>query len=96
MKEDEVRVRGVVASQQAFLSEPKPVVSAEDGLQSFTVGSQNAGRNAEIRELLHGEIVEISIGSNGGSHTMTAEDDHLLELSIIDGLGCEKANTQRN
>ena len=95
MEKNEVGVGGVVARQDSFLGEPLAVVAAQNRLQLLAVGSQNAGRNAEVWELLHGEIVEVGVGSGRSPHAMPAKDDHLFELGVIDGLSCEGGDTEK-
>src|ERR1017187_10378757 len=93
---DEGGVGRVVAGQQSLVREPETVVAPQDGLQRGTVDGQVATRTAEHREWLHGEGVEGVVRHNGRSHTMTAEDDHLLEFRIIDGLSREKGNGEES
>lgn len=96
MEIDEVGVGGVVAGQQSLLGEPETIVAAQHGLELLTVGRQNAGRNAEVRKWLAGKLVQVGVGCNRSSHTMSSEYDHLLEFGIIDGLCGEKGSAERS
>ena len=96
MEIDELGVGGVVAGQQTLVGEPETVVAAEHGLERLPVGGQNAGRNAELRKVLHREGLELVVGCNRSSHTMPSEYDHLLEFGIIDGLSGEKGSAERS
>jgi hypothetical protein len=96
MEIDEVGVGQVVAGQQSLLGQPETVVATQDSLELFTVVGQNAGCNAEIREWIRGEVVEDEVGCNRSSHTVTAEDDDLLQLRVVDGLSCEKGSAERS
>ena len=90
MEGHKISVGGVIACQQSLLSEPEAVVAAEHGLKPFAVGSENALINGEVWKGFHGELIEIRIGCDGGTHTMPAEDDYLFELSVVHSLSCEK------
>ena len=86
----------VVARQHSLLPEPETVVAAEHRLERGAVGGQVARRNAEHRERLRGKVVQNVVGLNGRAHTVTAEDDHLLELRVIGGLSREKGNAEES
>src|SRR5664279_2154652 len=81
---DRVGVGRVVAGQQFLVRKPETVVAAEDRLEFGAVGGQDAGANAKRRKWYCGVRVEGADVRSGSSHTVTAEDDHLLELRIVD------------
>ena len=75
---DKVGVGGVVAGKQPFLSQPLPVIATQEGLELLTIGRENAGRDIEIRKVLHRKLIEVSIGRNGSSDAVAAEDHDLF------------------
>ncbi len=70
MEIDEVGVVGVVAGQQSLLGQPLAVVAAEDGFERLTIGSQDAGRNAEVREILRRVLIQVGCSGAAGARTL--------------------------
>jgi hypothetical protein len=65
--------------------------------QDFTSRKKGCVLGRQCRESVEGQAgTGDGVRQNGSSHTMTAEDDNLLELGVIDGLRREEGFAQKS